>query len=320
MSTNNPIWCSVHVFYNAAQLDFLLTEAVLPFTAKTMEEGLIADFFFIRYDEDGPHLRLRLKTTVAGNTESLARQTLSFFENFLKQHPSPPVTGQPAPYHNTVRVETYLPEVERYGGAFTMPAAELFFCSTSRLVAAIIAGQDLPLDTGSRLVLALRMHLLFVKNCGWRAEVAAEFFACVHLAWLPSLLTAAEKQEEESVRNNYFVHYTSLFEERFRQQPELQTYIYSWWHEPASDTDDVFSAWEQDVRNMHGVYCKCQSDLTLFDDGFRYNVECKHADKETQMLFVFYQSIIHMTNNRIGILNYDESYLAYILMEGLKNC
>ena len=37
--------------------------------------------------------------------------------------------------------------------------------------------------------------------------------------------------------------------------------------------------------------------------------------KANQERWAIYDSYVHMTNNRLGILNRDEAYLAYIMVE-----
>jgi thiopeptide-type bacteriocin biosynthesis protein len=64
MNINNQVWVSAHLFY-AEPWEQMLAASVKPFVEKLVEEKLIDQFFFIRYWEHGPHIRLRLKTDVS---------------------------------------------------------------------------------------------------------------------------------------------------------------------------------------------------------------------------------------------------------------
>ena len=51
-------WLAVYLYY-AEPWEKLLTEAVKPFAEQVISEGLADHYFYIRYWERGPHIRLR---------------------------------------------------------------------------------------------------------------------------------------------------------------------------------------------------------------------------------------------------------------------
>ncbi|HHH49559.1 MAG TPA: hypothetical protein ENK52_01120, partial [Saprospiraceae bacterium] len=53
-------WLAVHLFYNEPWEEFL-AKAVKPYVDTLVQTGIAAQFFFIRYWERGPHIRLRIK-------------------------------------------------------------------------------------------------------------------------------------------------------------------------------------------------------------------------------------------------------------------
>jgi thiopeptide-type bacteriocin biosynthesis protein len=59
---NPPGWISLHVFYTGP-LDRVITEAVGSLVGTFTSKGSIDGYFFLRYWESGPHLRLRLHPT-----------------------------------------------------------------------------------------------------------------------------------------------------------------------------------------------------------------------------------------------------------------
>ena len=56
-------WLSVHLFYNEPWEEFL-QKAVEPYVNTAIQTGIATQYFFIRYWERGPHIRLRLKGDV----------------------------------------------------------------------------------------------------------------------------------------------------------------------------------------------------------------------------------------------------------------
>ena len=55
----NHSWLSLHFFHHG-DLDRLLVECVGPLVLALKREGAIAESFFLRYWNGGPHIRLRL--------------------------------------------------------------------------------------------------------------------------------------------------------------------------------------------------------------------------------------------------------------------
>src|SRR5438874_11952323 len=62
--TGNATWRSYHLFRAEPWEEFLCT-GVRPLVDELADAGLTEGFFFIRYWERGPHIRLRLKTAYA---------------------------------------------------------------------------------------------------------------------------------------------------------------------------------------------------------------------------------------------------------------
>ncbi|MEU8923625.1 thiopeptide-type bacteriocin biosynthesis protein [Kitasatospora sp. NPDC048545] len=139
-----PGWHSLHLALPlpAHEADAFLTADLAP-----LLDGLPdTDWFFIRYSEGGPHLRIRLRSagpppaTLAADLTRLATRRT-------------PLDGPWAARHGEVAEVPYEPETARYGGPALLPIAEdLFTDSTRTAVHALRALQAAP---ESRLPLAL---------------------------------------------------------------------------------------------------------------------------------------------------------------------
>jgi Lantibiotic biosynthesis dehydratase C-term len=149
-------WVSLHVFHHG-DLDTLLLDAVRPLAADLRRAALIDGFFFLRYWDGGPHLRLRLSAVRAAEVRGTAVARL---RDHLAAHPSPDlpgldrypevaarlaaaegVTGHlrvPMP-NNTVHEIAYRPETGRYGEGRSLARAERHFVESSRIALGLIA-------------------------------------------------------------------------------------------------------------------------------------------------------------------------------------
>jgi thiopeptide-type bacteriocin biosynthesis protein len=143
-------WISVHAFYHG-DLDRLLLDVVKPLTG---------DFFFLRYWDGGPHVRLRIRPAGGADPDDVSRLVLDRFLEFFRRHPSPDrlppdlyaslaaslaswerVTSyspRPCP-NNSVALVAYRREYDRYGSGPAMDAVERHFVESSRIALPVLA-------------------------------------------------------------------------------------------------------------------------------------------------------------------------------------
>src|SRR5687767_9461651 len=117
-------WLSAHIFY-AGSAELLLRRLVQPCIE---EAGTLlhatCPWFFIRYSEGGPHIRLRLQ--VLDKNLPVMKELLEKHANrFFLAHPFSQETA-------LLQYIPYVPEIIRYGNAETIAYAENQFCISSR--------------------------------------------------------------------------------------------------------------------------------------------------------------------------------------------
>lgn len=98
-------WLFFKLYTGTQSADILLTRHIGPFVRRLRENGAIDDFFFIRYTDPLFHLRLRLHLP---DTSRYGEVFGAFYETFQPCVESRLVT--------TIACDTYVREVERYGG------------------------------------------------------------------------------------------------------------------------------------------------------------------------------------------------------------
>ncbi|MGH3521276.1 MAG: thiopeptide-type bacteriocin biosynthesis protein [Mycobacterium sp.] len=82
-----PRWVSAHLYYHDP-LDELLRRAVHPLVGELAAGGLIDGFFFVRYWQGGPHVRLRARLPGQAEAQPVQRLIEERIGRFFVHHPS----------------------------------------------------------------------------------------------------------------------------------------------------------------------------------------------------------------------------------------
>ncbi|HEX6748770.1 MAG TPA: thiopeptide-type bacteriocin biosynthesis protein [Longimicrobium sp.] len=174
-------WLSAHLFVRGNVYgppgDRVILEVVDPFVRHCLERGWIAGFFFIRYGELGPHVRLRMY----GDPGVLAGEVSPALEAWLQDAPAGLLAApreEPTAVTRPSRAEAlrwiaYEPEVERYGGDEGMMLAETLFRASSEACIELMRGAALA-DRSVRLGRALPALVVSLALFGGDARRAAE--------------------------------------------------------------------------------------------------------------------------------------------------
>jgi hypothetical protein len=84
--------------------------------------------------------------------------------------------------------------------------------------------------------------------------------------------------------------------------------------------DEQFNQWilqNREIRLALETAAKKQQ-LDPREHSYQLPAEVENAlDVNQELLWNFYADYIHMTNNRLGILNKDEGYLGFLIMQSL---
>jgi len=116
-------WLYYKIYCGVRTADTILVELVAPLCQNLFENGLIKSWFFIRYGDPDPHLRLRFKLTKAVNLGAVIKE----FNLFAQ------------PYVNdrliwNIQTDTYVRELERYGSNTMELSEDLFFYESDFLL------------------------------------------------------------------------------------------------------------------------------------------------------------------------------------------
>lgn len=276
------IWNTWYL-YDHGNADHLLKEIVYP-SLRNIEEKLEKEvkFFFIRYFENGFHIRLRL---LLSDDES------AVFFSVLKDQIS-----EYEKHHGvtlTLKEAVYIRETERYGNEDTISFAESQFDASSRFVLHHLM-ENSSLTASERYLLALKTHFVFFKGMRLSRIYSQDLCDQFIQSWLPLPFTKDAGEEEQNRKG-----ILSAFQKQFEVcQTLLYESISEFWTS-LDTTTDPFTV--QFLKANHEVWKEyTQSPLS------------EHDLNEALLSF------IHMTNNRLGIINSEESYLLFLMKQTIS--
>lgn len=298
---NEPDWHSYHVFYHGDR-DVVLRQLVTPVLETLWREAWIDSFFFIRYSLGGPHIRLRLlprRGCGDAVAETLERAAASFFsacpstaprsEEEIRRESRAILANDPHEQDGGVYPDNTLLrsplrfETERYGGPELLPVSLDFFALSSAQALAFLArhgGQPAP----RRLAEVFRLlagQALGLAGC---PEELFDIFDYA-LRFSPHLAAIADRGDR-------------VYEQRSETFCEL-------------------------LRAEIGAISAVGDSPVPF--GSAWGTECaRRLAQETAAVSAevrrrIYGSQIHMTANRLGLLNPDEVYLGRLLRRAARD-
>jgi thiopeptide-type bacteriocin biosynthesis protein len=143
-------WICWHLFYHSNQ-DAVLIEAVKPLVDGLAEKGHLSGFFFLRYWDGGPHLRLRFRPAATASEAVVVESVESALQKRLRSAPSTASIdaatyarmaghlgraegseAEPLRPDNMLQRRDYVPETAKYGEGAGILCAERIFGASSR--------------------------------------------------------------------------------------------------------------------------------------------------------------------------------------------
>lgn len=323
MSSKN-LWLSMHIYYEEP-FEEILMKGIRPFVEKLLLNKLCKHYFFIRYFEDGSHIRLRLKTERT-NLAKLQNICEKHFKRFLKKHPSFRVisdmnklVSEKWVLNNSICFVKYEPELERYGGSQGLAISEKQFEISSIAVLSAI-NASINWNYKKALSEAIRLHLIFIHSMEMDLDEAINFFTQIFTAKLNYYNLQIQFVPQDMVEKKRG-HIMSKLNEAFEQQRnEIVKYVNRIWNylESKKRFEKLYlNKWntQSKVISKKLRHALQKNNLVLPNMDIINTIE--NFSPHTILSYIF-DSYIHMTNNRLGIKNKDEALVAFLIISSLK--
>jgi thiopeptide-type bacteriocin biosynthesis protein len=329
LTDSNKSWLAGYLYY-AEPWERFLIDAVKPFIEMVFDKKLAEQFFFIRYWEKGPHIRLRFKGDKDILEQKLKPEFESFFYEYFQKNPSmrtEPEGIEKLPEeqrwfpNNSIQFIEYEPEIERYGGPIGILIAEKQFEISSHAVLSVIEeSKDWIYDRA--LGAAIQLHLSFAFSLSMNLNEMTQFYSRVFKGWFVSAYGFESNIPEDEIKKRQDIT-LKAFEENFeKQKSNLISYHKMLWNAFENGVEfeqEWLNKWLNGMSSIASELKIAQKNQKLvFPEKYKSNLEIS-IPEENQKLWYILESYVHMTNNRLGILNRDEAYLGYLIKKSLEN-
>ncbi|MDF9799369.1 thiopeptide-type bacteriocin biosynthesis protein [Catalinimonas alkaloidigena] len=319
-------WLSLHMFYNEPW-EPLLLQLVKPVCEALYQKQHISQYFFIRYWEHGPHIRLRVKGEAKTLESYVAPYIRQRFRQFATAYPSCRsaldqvhlARGSQKLYpNNSVQTIDYIPETRRYGGTYGLSIAEKQFEASSHVVLEAMS-QKPGWHAACALGVAIQMHLSFAHELHMSPAEMIRFFSYLGRSWF-SMAYASDKDyssEERYAMEQKVMHcFSSAYEQ---QEQHIVSVCASLWQ--GLQTSSTFkqawlNLWVSEMRNFRRRIKDAQAQAKLIPP---HKNLLKASNPKEATLWNILGSLVHMTNNRLGVLNRDEAYIAFVIQKALSS-
>jgi uncharacterized protein YhbP (UPF0306 family) len=318
-------WLSVYLYYGEPW-ENLLTKGIYPFSEKMKSHGLIKSYFYIRYWDKGPHIRLRLNCEKNARNE-IKEDLVKYFESYFKINPS---TIDPKELlnrkvkefrpNNTLYFTKYLPEYQMYGGKLAMHAAEKQFQLSSQIVLGTI-NEFSNWSSNDAITHAIIFNLLIAHAFCRSKKKITKFFELLTRNLLPfakRLMNTSKNplnENPDDILNSFKGFYDSQKESIFLIVKEVNK-CYKL-NEPIFDnklTVELMSGMKQVAKEL---LCLERSKQLVTHKWFIRKNGINKEDFDMPLWAIVFK-YIHMNNNRLGIPNVDEPYISYLIMQTYK--
>ena len=166
-------WKYLKIYTGEASADKLIANHLAPLANKLRKQGIIKNWFFIRYQDPDFHLRFRLKLVNDYQTDELNQVLYQPLKVLYKQ-------GQ----IQKIVEDCYVPEFERYGGSHILGACEEVFYMNSVVVSELIKRTYLePNKDDIRWKICLRLAWQVTMEICDSFEQAEAFFKRIAAAY-----------------------------------------------------------------------------------------------------------------------------------------
>lgn len=217
--------------------------------------------------------------------------------------------------NNGIAYVQYEPEIERYAGPFALKIAEDQFALSSKTVLKFLKKYG----SVKKLEVALKLHLAFALSMNLTHKEIKVLFFSLFNTWLP--ITCNFKFGSKINDLNERILIENEFAILFKKQENDLKDFHSEFIRCVRNSlikESSLQEWYIGNKEFHKRLVELKKRGEYIVPKWATLVSYQELTTNTKELFFVYKSLIHMTNNRIGIHVSEESYLAYIIYRSIE--
>ena len=179
-------WKYLKIYTGEASADKLIANYIEPMASKLKLAGHIESWFFIRYQDPEFHLRVRFKLPGEYQTDTLNQVLYQPLKELYKQG-----------IIQNIAEDSYIPEMQRYGGMLILSSCEDLFYLNSKLVSDIIGSTfSNPEKDQIRWKMCLRIAWQLTMEVCESLEQAEQFFKAVAASYDNEFNSSADTKKK----------------------------------------------------------------------------------------------------------------------------
>lgn len=308
-----------------ALCDRLILAGVQRWVGHLRNQGWLEQFFFIRYAEDGYHLRLRVKgepNCLQGAVRSYLEEEIArFFAEHERQQPSAgmPLSRQIVKESGRLRYAVYEPEYAKYAGCEGTRLAEEHFQLSSDLCFQVLQAEAE--SRINRAQFALELMNILLSCYGVAAHEKAfllKGYTGYWLALVPpdqqaAMVAAMEtnyRQKKEKLAGRLVADGPGALEASWRQRAAAPTLFDTWRNHLQRHLEQIKQL-EQEGRLQSPITAHVASHQALLQQ-----VPAINEYPTTALLIL--PNYLHMLNNRLGLTPLQEVQLTHLVYRYLE--
>ena len=300
MSSN---WISAHIFHNQP-FEKVLVNLIHPILETLTNKKLSQQFFFIRYWEGGPHIRLRVKPTHENYHEEIKIIINTLSKNYFE-------TENTGDVKYNIEFPAYTQELERYGGTAAIAIAEKHFGSSSGAVLHLLKKHEEKWDYNLAISLAIQMHLVFCRAAGMDFNESLGFFNFFYGNWLYYSLKIDDGKNDQEEIAKEVQKTTQLFQSSYQTQKDsINLICQTIWKETSFDENPWMKSWYEETREVIGKL-KAQQSKGLLELPTWANPNLDIPKDRLLLWITNYE--LRITNYELRITNYELRITNYEL-------
>ena len=121
-------WIYYKIYTGYSTSDIILVDIITPISQSLIKEKIIDKWFFIRFSDPENHLRVRFHLADSNNFNIVIQRLKTILKQYLKSN-----------LIWNIQLDTYRPEIERYGGKKNIKLSEDLFFHDSKMIAKFIS-------------------------------------------------------------------------------------------------------------------------------------------------------------------------------------